>query len=151
MSRLAGLNSKFVEVSVALENEREAFCSINVFLENPQQNSPDLYLVPKLLRNGKRNVLSPPVAYQLFSWDYKCAVELKFPKDRPRKVVERLRQGWENAPHRVHEGYYQLERKVYHRFVARYPDQVEPGMDAPSGQCPPGNSEIIINGRDPGS
>ena len=152
MSRLAGLHSKFVEVSVAIENEREALCSINVFLDNPQQNSPHLYLDEKLLRTGKkRQQFSSPLAYQLFSWDYKSAVELKFPRDTQRKIVERLKTAWENAPHRVHQGYYELERKVFHRFVAKYPDHVAPGMGEPTGECPPGEREIFIDSSHAGS
>ena len=70
MARLAGLNKTFVEVSVAIDNEKESYACINVFLVNPQQNSPHLYLDEKLVRPAKGKIC-PPVAYQLFAWDYK--------------------------------------------------------------------------------
>ena len=76
MAKLAGINTKFVEVSVAIDNENESYASINVFLINPQQNSPHLYLHEKLAGVGSRKrkgmaMPCPADAYQLFSWDYK--------------------------------------------------------------------------------
>ena len=147
MARLAGLNSRFVEVSVATENETDSSSKmVLVFFENPQQNSPELYLEEKLLKAGK-NLLKSPVAYQLFSWDYRSSVELKFPKDSPRKILERIKLAWQNAPYQVTAGYYELERRVYRCFAAKYPEFIGPDSEEPSGRCPDGKA---IDGSDPG-
>ena len=127
-----------VRVSVAIENENEDRAFINVFLSNPQQNSPHLYMEDKLIHTNKK--LSPPVAYQLFSWDYRGAVAEKFSADSPRRILDRVKLAWQDAPQLVHRGYFELERKVWRIFASRYPDEptTEPRKDFPGENCASG-------------
>ena len=139
---MTGMNSKFVEVSVAIDSEQSS-ANINVYLENPQQNSPHLYLDDGLIRTPDKK-LNPLVAYQLFSLDYKAAIQMKFPRDSSRKILERIKQAWRNAPQQVHQGYFELEKKVFNRFANKYPTLIVPNMKPTSED--PGADESVNEG-----
>ena len=51
---------------------------------------------------------------------------MKFPKDSPRKVLERVKLAWQNAPQQVHQGYEGLVKKVLQRFANKYPKFIVP-------------------------
>merc|ERR1711962_1185786 len=98
----------------------------------------------KLIHTNKK--LSPPVAYQLFSWDYRGAVAEKFSADSPRRILDRVKLAWQDAPQLVHRGYFELERKVLRIFASRHPDEptTEPRKDFPGENCASG--EVFESG-----
>ena len=59
---------------------------------------------------------------------------MKFPKDPQKKVLERVKLAWQNVPQQVHQGYAELEKKLFVLFASKYPTFVPEKMP-PSGQC----------------
>ena len=73
---------------------------------------------------------------------HKSCIEMKFPKESPRKVLERVKLAWQDAPQQVHEGYMELQMKVSQRFAIMYPKVVVPKTNLSSCQNAEGGRDL---------